>query len=146
MMSNYTRLAAAVFCAALCGSSAVNAAMVSKQGGSVLVSKGSGFVPMTADVEAVPGSRVLVQPGGLASIHYAGNCTVRVGSGFWLVQQSSPCADGATEIDFTGRMNQEGPPEEPPGLNPLVVGGVIVAGITLGVIISQSSNDKPASP
>lgn len=148
MKSNYTRIAAAVFGAVLCGSSAVNAAMVSRQGGTVLVSKDNGFVPMTADVEVAPGNRILVQPGGVASIRYAGNCTVRVGSGLWLVQESSPCAGGATEIDFTGRMNQEAPPEEPGGVNPFIVGGVIATATLLGFAISQAAggDDKPASP
>jgi hypothetical protein len=84
----------------------------------------------------------------LATITYVGNCTVRVGSGFWLVQQSAPCADGATTIDFAERMNQEAPPAEPPAIDPLVVGGVIAAGaLGVGVLLAtQSNDDPPASP
>ena len=93
----------------------------------------------------------MVRPGGIAVITYAGNCSVRVGSGLWHVQPSAPCANGTQSIDFTGRMNQQGDPEaEPgPGINPLyvVVGGVVVGGaIALGVILSQSDDKKPASP
>lgn len=144
-MPNKIKVAAAAFCAVLCFSSAASAARVSNQGGAVLVNSGNGFVPISVDTELAPGGRVLVQPGGLASIVYAGNCTVRVGSGFWLVQQAAPCPDGATELDFTGRMNQQGPPGDPPGINDLLIGGVVVGGtLGLGFAISQSLN--PASP
>jgi hypothetical protein len=94
----------------------------------------------------------------LATIAYASDCTVRVGSGVWLVQEAAPCAPGTTVIDFTGRMNQQPPADPPadpppgdppPGIDPvtgLVIGGVVVGGVVLGVVLSQNSNDRPASP
>lgn len=138
------KVAAAAFCAVLCAVSAANAARVSPQSGAILVNKGEGFVPVATDIELAPGARVLVQPGGTANIVYAGNCTVRVGQGFWLVQTTAPCVDGATEIDFTGRMNQGA--GDPPGLNDLVIGGMVVTGaVGLGLTISQAAS-SPASP
>jgi len=143
-------VAAAVICAVVWGPATVNAATVTPQSGTVLINKGDGFSPITADAELKPGTRVMVQPGGLASIVYANNCTVRVGSGIWLVQAGAPCPVGTTEIDFTARMNQETEPPPAPGIPPLVIGGVIVAvGVGLGVFVSQNNNNnsvKPASP
>jgi hypothetical protein len=139
------KVAAATLCAFLIAPSIVNAAMVSKERGTVLVNKGKGFVEIASEAELAPGHQVMVQPGGSASIAYAGTCVVRLGSGVWWVQAAAPCANGVTEIDFTGRMNQATDPADP-GVAPLVVGGVIIAGaITAGVLISQN-NDKAASP
>src|SRR5262245_36293924 len=82
------------------------AATVSSHGGLVLVGKGDGFRPVTGSIELPPGGRVMVKPGGLATITYSASCTVRVGPGFWLVQDKVPCRDGASVIDFTGRMGE----------------------------------------
>jgi hypothetical protein len=106
---------------ALFGSAGAGAAVASNQAGTVLIRKGDGFVPLLARSEVAASTRVMVRPGGLALIAYAGNCTVRVGSGLWLVQEKAPCREGVVLIDFTGRMNQEPatdeepPPEPPPG-------------------------------
>jgi hypothetical protein len=147
MMLRLFALFAAVVFAALHGSAAVEAAVVSNQGGTVLVSKGDGLVPLTANAEVAPGGRVVVQPGGLATITYASNCTVRVGSGFWMVQQAAPCAEGTTEIDFTGRMNQQGPPAPQPGDPDQFVAGAIVIGGAIAVSCAVWwCRDNPASP
>lgn len=147
MRPRFSKFVAVALCGALCASTAASAATVSRHGGSVLVSKDKGFVPMTGDLEVAPGGRIMVQPGGTASIRYAGNCTVRLGPGLWQVQQAAPCADGKTEIDFTGRMNQAGPEDGGGGVNPFIVGGVIATAVGLGIAISQAAgNDSPASP
>lgn len=139
-------IAAAAFCAMLLGAHSVNAATISNLGGVVLVSKGDGFSPIASNAELAPGSQIMVRPGGLASITYGNNCVVRVGPGVWLVQDAPPCAHGATMIDFTGRMNQQTSPPSPE-VDPLLVGGVLVAaGVALAIIASQSNSDKPASP
>ena len=70
---------------------AAHAATVSKQNGSVFINAGAGFVELKSAADVSAGQQVLVQPGGIASIAYAGNCTVRVGSGVWLVQPTAPC-------------------------------------------------------
>ena len=138
------RAAGSALCAFLLGTAAADAATVSKRGGAVFIS--SGFVTLGADVELAPGQQVMVQPGGSAAIAYAGNCIVRVGSGVWHVQPVAPCANGATEIDFTGRMNQETPPTEPTDVTPFVVGGVVVAGGVVAAVVLTQNKDKAASP
>jgi hypothetical protein len=145
-MSPIGRTAASALCIFLLGYAAADAATVSKRSGGVLINKGSGFVMLGADAELAPGQQVMVQQGGSASILYAGNCVVRVGSGVWFVQPVAPCANGATEIDFTGRMNQEAPPAEPTDVTPFVVGGVIVAGGVAAAIVLTQNKDKAASP
>jgi hypothetical protein len=137
------------------GSVGAQAATVSNKAGTVLVSRGDGFVAVTAGVEAGPGTQVMVRPGGMATIAYGGGCMVRIGPGLWPVQAKPPCAEGIAVVDFTGRMNQGAPPEEPleegpPAISPttgLVIGGALVAGgVGLALILSQNDNDKPASP
>jgi hypothetical protein len=135
----------AVFCTILLGCTSANAATVSKQSGAVLFNKGSGFAPVLSDVELAPGHQIMVPPGGLASITYANNCVVRVGSGIWLVQAAPPCASGATEIDFTTRMNQETEPT-PPAVPPLLLFGGVAAATAAVIIIVTQNKDKSASP
>jgi hypothetical protein len=140
---------AAIF-AILIAPIAGNAATVSERTGAILINQGKGFSPMGSESELPPGTHIMVQPGGSAVIAYAGNCTVRVGSGVWLVQAAPPCASGVTEIDFTGRMNQQGPPGDPPGPNlgdlttgVLVVGGAIGVGILVGEAVGKESPSSP---
>src|SRR5215831_9136008 len=100
--------------------SPLSAATVSNEGGAVLVSLGDGFEPLASSKELAPGGRVMVKSGGLATIAYSANCSVRVGSGLWLVQEKAPCREGTALLDLTGRMNdglnsiKDSPPEEPP--------------------------------
>lgn len=140
------RLVALVSAFALAfGSAGVEAATVSKQAGTVLVNTGNAFVPLSGSADLAPGSQVMVRPGGLATISYD-NCTVRVGSGFWLVQEASPCAAGVTEIDFSTKMSGgalDPPPPPPPRYELLVLGGVVIATC---VFIWCHNDDKPASP
>lgn len=140
---------AAALAVALAGFPA-SAATVSNKAGTVLISDGEGFVPITGDAELAPGARVVVKAGGLATITYAANCTVRVGSGFWTVQESAPCAKGATEIDFTQRMNQQGPPSSifPDQIYPdhLLLGAAVVGGVVACVVWWCRDHDRPASP
>ncbi len=82
-------------------------------------------------------------------ISYASNCTVRVGSGVWLVQQQAPCANGTTEVDFTTRMNQQAEPPPGGGLDPNVEAGLVVGGaavIATRVFWWCQHGDRPASP
>jgi hypothetical protein len=145
-MSPIGRTAASALCVFLLGHTAADAATVSKRSGGVLINRGSGFVTLGADAELTPGQQVMVQQGGSASIVYANNCVVRLGSGVWFVQAVPPCANGATEIDFTGRMNQATPPTEPTDVTPFVVGGVIVAGGVAAAVVLTQNKDKAASP
>ena len=135
----------------LSGFMVAEAATVSNRAGAVLVSRGDkGFQPIVADAEVPPGGRVMVQPGGLATITYADGCTVRVGSGYWVVQEAAPCANGAREIDFTARMNQRGSPppqytQDDPLMTGLIVGGIVAIG-TCVFWWCRSDGSKPASP
>lgn len=72
-------VAVAAICAILVAPLTGNAATVSQQSGSVLINKGKGFLPIGSESELPPGTQIMVQPGGSASIAYANNCTVRVG-------------------------------------------------------------------
>src|SRR5262249_52094855 len=97
-----------------------SAATVLNEGGAVLVSKGEGFEPLSSPKELAPGGRVMVKLGGVATIAYSADCSVRVGSGLWQVQEKAPCREGTAVLDLTGRMNdglnpvREPPPEEAP--------------------------------
>jgi hypothetical protein len=145
-MSTVRRIAVSTLCACLLSPVAAAAATVSKRSGGVLINKGSGFVTLQGDAELASGRQVMVQPGGSASILYASNCVVRLGSGLWFVQAASPCASGTTEIDFTGRMNQATPPTEPTDVTPYIIGGVAVAGGAAAAIVLTQNKDKAASP
>src|SRR5262245_804993 len=103
------------------------AATVSNQTGTVLVSSNGGaYQPLAGSADLGPGSGVMVRPGGIATIAYD-NCLVRVGSGFWTVQQAGPCTSGTTEIDFTTNKMSGGaldpPPPPPPRHDLLIIGG-----------------------
>jgi hypothetical protein len=139
--------AGAVF-AILYGCSTVSAAVISGPNGSVLINKGNGFVGITGNVDLAPGGQVMVQPGAVATISYANNCRVRVGSGLWTVQDAAPCANGAGEIDLTGRMNQMGPGDDGAhGVHPLLIGGLAIGGgLLIGCLVSWcKDHDKSAS-
>lgn len=142
MMPSKSKIAVAAVCALLAGPLSAHAATVSKQSGAVLVNKGGGFLSLASEAELAPGHQIMVPPGGLATITYASNCSVRVGSGVWWVQAAPPCANGTTVLDFTGRMNQQTDSGVAP---PLVVGGVIVAA-GVGMVILMSDGHKSASP
>jgi hypothetical protein len=132
-------------CAILLVPAAANAASVSRQSGGVLISKGTGFYPITSPTELGAGGKVMVEAGGYASIIYANNCVVRVGAGIWLVQAAPPCADGTSTIDFTGRMGQQ-TQDPPPPIPPLLLGGLVAAGVGIAVLLNNGDKDKAASP
>ena len=128
-------------------SQASGAATVNTVQGEVLVNSGNGFKPLTGATgvgDLKPGSQVMVRPGGSATITYASNCSVRVPSGVWAVQEAPPCAAGTNLIDFTSRMNQETPPPTDDTAT-LIIGGVVVAA-AVGAAIILSQDDGPSSP
>lgn len=122
----------------------VRAATVSSDGGTVLVSSGEAFVPLAGTTELAAGSRVMVRPGGTATISYD-RCTVRVGSGLWLVQPAAPCAEGTVEIDFSNKMSG-GALDPPPPLPPRFPWHVVVPPVALCVFVWCRGGDRPASP
>lgn len=139
-------LAVFAACALLAAPSLASAATVSGASGAVLVSDGTGFVPLTGPGEFAPGTQVMVKPGQVATIAY-GNCTVKIGSDrVWIVQAAAPCTDGVGEIDLTTRMNQSA--------SPLVTsnGGVAVVSTLIGLAVVgviaciSVCKDKSTSP
>ena len=150
----YRTLVVALLSTAVAGNFA-GAATVSIEGGTILASTGEGFRPMQAAMELPPGAQVMVKSDGLATITYASNCTVRVGPGLWLVQDKAPCKDGATVIDFTGRMGDgmygslkdSAPPPPPPRDYSRLLGGIFIGGIVACVAWwCRDDDDHPASP
>ena len=136
-------------CILLSASSLASAATVSGPPGAVMVSEGNGFKPLTGSAEFGPGAQVMVSPGGHAQIAYAGNCTVKVGSGLWTVQPTVPCQNGVTEVDLaTDRMNQSAQPlvTSNPGQAAVSLAiGLAVVGV-IACIAACSKIIKPASP
>ena len=138
--------------------SPLSAATVLNEGGAVLVSAGEGFEPINGSKELAPGGRVMVKSGGLATIAYSANCSVRVGSGLWMVQEKAPCREGTALLDFTGRMNdglnppKGPPPEEPPApfvRHDLLIAGAVGAGLIVACVVwwcRGHDHHHPASP
>jgi len=134
--------------AVLYGCSTVCAATVSGPTGTVLINEGSGFVPLARDAEVAPGGQVMVKPGAVATITYANNCAVKVGPDrVWTVQPAAPCANGAGEIDLTGRMNQAGPGMGDGAGGALLIGGVVIGGgLLIGCLVSWCKSSSSSSP
>jgi hypothetical protein len=137
---------AAIF-SVLLGPTSGMAATVSQESGTVLINRGAGFSPIRTDAELAPGTQILVQPGAVALISYAGSCVVRVGSGVWMVQAAPPCATGNSSVDFTGRMNQATDPASPGPLLGVPIEMTLLGGALVGVSIAVfNKKDKGASP
>jgi len=157
MFSKPSKVLVAALISTSVATNSTMAAMVSNEGGTILASAGDGFQPIRSSIELPPGGRVMVKSGGLATITYSSNCTVRVGSGVWLVQDKAPCREGATVIDFTGRMSdgirdnsvKDEPAPPPPSYHHdlWIIGGLVAGGIVACVVWwCRNDKDKPASP
>jgi hypothetical protein len=86
------------------------AATVSPVAGEVRVGSGHGFQKIDAPTEVVAGAQVMVSPGGLASIAYAGNCVVSAHpAAITVIEKQPPCADFPRPAYFGfAQSNQEG--------------------------------------
>ena len=149
-----TKRATSLACLTILASGlAANAATVTREGGSVFVNDGAGFVKIAAAKEVNASSQIMVSRGGIASLAYASNCEVQLPEGIWRVQAAPPCAAGVSRIDFTGRMNADlgslkdwQPVEEEPDHDRtmLIVGGLAIAGgVTAAILLSQDDDDPP---
>ena len=132
---------------------AAQAATITPEAGSVLVSRGEGFVPLAGQTQLAAGSRIMVGQGGQASIVYTADCTVRVPSGLWLVQETVPCAKGTALVDFTDKMAagslKDGPPPPPPYYKDHVIGAIAIgAGVVIACVVwwCGHHDGHPASP
>ena len=159
MLLKTSRVLLAGLLSAAMAASPLSAATVLNEGGAVLVSAGEGFEPIKGSKELAPGGQVMVKSGGLATIAYSANCSVRVGSGLWMVQDKAPCREGTAVLDLTGRMNdglnpvREPPPEEAPAPfvrhDLLIAGGLVAGGLVVACVVwwcRGHHHHHPASP
>lgn len=88
----------------------VAAATVSPMAGEVRVGSGHGFQKIDAPTEVAAGAQVMVSPGGLASIAYAGNCVVSAyPAAITVIEKQPPCAGFPAPAYFGfAQSNQEG--------------------------------------
>jgi hypothetical protein len=158
MIPKTFRLLVAGLLSTAMAASPLSAATVLNEGGAVLVSRGEGFEPIKGSKELAPGGQVMVKSGGLATIAYSANCSVRVGSGLWMVQDKAPCREGTAVLDLTGRMNdglnsiKDSPPEEAPPVvrhDLLIAGGLVAGGLVVACVVwwcRGHHHHHPASP
>ncbi len=168
------RLFAALSFASLLPAAASGATLTPEQG-TVTVNNGRGFVAVTRAVPIQAGTRIMIAPGGAASVDYAAACTVRLTPGrVWTVPAEAPCLPGQRVVDFGNRMNQGLPPNasgwsptvtpgqppitapfQPPAVVPppvpvfpvpLVVTGVVVGGAVVAGAVAISSAQGSDTP
>ena len=118
-----------------CSVGSVNAATIENISGVVMVNKGNGFKKVSTSQQVGTGDSVLAQSGGSARIVYANGCSITVEPG--NVQPVVPedlCILGNSSS--AGLLSTE-----------VVVGGLVVAGgVAAAIVLSNSGNDKRASP
>jgi hypothetical protein len=102
--------------------------------GSVFVNSGSGFRPAAAGTALSAGDRVRTEKGS-ADIVYENGCSSRLEPHQIAAILSTPPACAA------GGGLKDGPVAEE-GLNPLILGGVVAAGVGIGIVVTNN----PASP
>lgn len=127
---------AATVVAALLASNA-QAAMLANIEGAVTVNRGNGFQPIVAGGQLAPGDRVSVGAGS-ADIVYENGCSQKIAANqvVAVLASSPPCTGGGIKDSA----------DADPGINPLLVGGLVVGGaVGLAVALSQN-HDTPHSP
>lgn len=163
------RIARAVTVAILLSSHPVSAVTVVPTHGAVRISSEGGFKPLDQAVEVAPLTRVMVAPGGLATIVYASNCQVKV-TNFATVLAKPPCtgdfaqpsrlgmetgpsiSEADDDYGFTPKVGSRSRPR--PADDPcifdhhtlLVIGGVALAAGATILLLSDGGGDAPASP
>lgn len=108
------------------------AATVTPNSGQVSVSGGQGgFAAIQGPTEVAPGTRIVAGPGGSATVSFANLCVTQVvGGTVYVVPAALPdCAAGQPTNPLT---------------TDIVLGGLLVAGVGAGVIVSNAN--KPSSP
>ena len=129
-MKRFVVAVMAVVCVS--GGSAAFAASVVDIEGRVLVDSGSGFRRVAGSAAVSPGTRVMANPGGAATIVYDNGCREQVAPGAVVtVKSQGACVTGTSSANYA--------------LGAVAVGG----GVALAIGLSNKSdknNDKPASP
>jgi len=125
--------------------SGAHSATVTPQRGTVFVNPGGGYAQIQAPTEVPAASKVMISPGGSATLTYSPDCSIQIAEGVWSVSEQAPCG-GA---DYGWRTTEVVEPAETSGIGPttLVVGGLVVAGgAAAAIALSGGGDDKPASP
>ena len=158
----------AAMSAAVLFSSPVLAATVVPVQGAVRISSESGFQRLDQASEVAPLTRVIVAPGGMATIVYANKCRVKV-TAFATVLAKAPCtgdfaeasrlgaetgppiSDAGGDYDFTPKVGRGSQPRSADDNcffdhhTLLVIGGVALAA-GAAVLLLNDGGGKPASP
>ena len=110
--------------------SAEAASLASIQG-DVKINRGSGFHRVAGAVQVVPGTSVMVAPGGSADILYSDGCRIPVRPGaVQVVAPVSPCA-----------MGQAG--EGNTIYDALLAAAIIGGSVSAGVVLSDRNHNNP---
>jgi hypothetical protein len=113
--------------------SSAQAALLGDVEGSVSVSSGGGFKPITGSADIAPGTRIRTGDGS-ATITYPNGCTVRVGPHqIVAVLANPPVCNGAALLDT--------------GFSTIAAAeALLIAGGVGSAIAASQSGNKPASP
>jgi hypothetical protein len=151
MKRNRFRTALCIGCTLLMASSSW-AAIVEPGLGDLTINQGQGFKPVSGRANAAVGDKVMVGPGGSATVIYDDGCKVNVQPGaVTSVAPLSPCAAGSNAADLSVPPMTGAPVGAPTpgwGWSDWFFGGLFVAtGVVIGIGASkQSQSGQPASP
>lgn len=133
------RLGVLSFACVLLGTISCFAATVEPTQGNLYISSGPGFYSVNGRIDAEVGSRLMVSPGGSATVVYPDGCTVAVQPGaVTTIAASSPCTNPySTEKPLTDREL-------------LIASGVVLgaAGLSVAIyeIVKENSKTTSISP
>jgi len=119
------------------------AATVQPIQGTLYISRGQGWQPVSGPTEANVGEAVMVEPGGLAAIVYPDGCKFGVQPGaITTIRSTSPCLN-----PFTGK--QDATASDPPDSALAVTGAALLGAAGLGVgiyALTQHNSNTTVSP
>ena len=123
--------------ATLLSTAAQAASLSAADGGSAMVSNGTGFASETVGATLKIGDKVMTAAGKSATITYPDGCSVTVNAGQVVtIMAASPCATAANTGEAGATAGT--------GVSPVVVvGGLALGG---GVIAALASKKSPSSP
>lgn len=133
------RLGVLCFACVLLGTTSCFAAIVEPGQGNLYISSGQGFYPVNGRIDAEVGSRLMVSPGGSATVLYPDGCTVTIQPGeVTTIAASSPCTNPySAENPLTDRQL-------------LIASGIALGAAALGVgiyaIVKKSPQTTSISP
>lgn len=139
-MKNFTRVAIALIPLLLCGSAYAQSLTEIK--GNVLVSRGTGYVPVKGTATLSAGNMIMAKPGSSAVLVYAAGCRVNVLPGSIVTVSATPLCEVVGGID-PNALAQEGGLG---GINPAYI--IIPLAVVVGgfLIYSDDTGDNAVSP